>query len=451
MSIRLEDMSRICENYKNVRKKVVSVLGKDMLNSNHYGSTILYNETINMNTSPEKIIEINDKYLEIITKIKDYFNKNNVPLKNEYFDWHHHGGIRCFLGDTIDINKGFNELEPTIKDFIELYKRIDALSSKYANIDEIMFITTKGWESRNYWLYKEQIEYSAEDSVIENILNSYDSITQKVNEALKICKYKKKNIVIPKGNFRYSLFGQVIQLDTPIDKIIEIINEAQLFESNVKCALKELNIIARYVIKYDNSATVWFGEMGDNFSISASYNEIKNRFMETDKYHHFKKSDNQNKGEKDLGKTSKKPEAVNMKKCPKCELNYIKENEELCNVCYSASTLTKHKIKEPSVYFMPEHILERKFLEYLEEAGYKMFTPSGLPSTAFQYVEAIKKVMCNEGVGWEELVVEIIKIVNKYDKHGSKASFGKFGHSTVINALKRFREFVYFKISKNKK
>ena len=29
-----------------------------MLNSNHYGSTILYNETINMNTSPEKIIEI---------------------------------------------------------------------------------------------------------------------------------------------------------------------------------------------------------------------------------------------------------------------------------------------------------------------------------------------------------------------------------------------------------
>ena len=63
-------------------------------------------------------------------------------------------------------------------------------------------------------------------------------------------------------------------------------------------------------------------------------------------------------------------------------------------------------------------------------------------------MEAIKKVMCNEGVGWEELVVEIIKIVNKYDKHGSKASFGKFGHSTVINALKRFREFVYFKISK---
>ena len=51
MSIRLEDMSRICENYKNVRKKVVSVLGKDMLNSNHYGSTILYNETINTKKS----------------------------------------------------------------------------------------------------------------------------------------------------------------------------------------------------------------------------------------------------------------------------------------------------------------------------------------------------------------------------------------------------------------
>ena len=42
-------------------------------------------------------------------------------------------------------------------------------------------------------------------------------------------------------------------------------------------------------------------------------------------------------------------------------------------------------------------------------------------------------------------------VTTQYDKHGSKASFGKFGHSTVINALKRFREFVYFKISKNKK
>lgn len=289
MSISLEEWPKIQENYKKVKEKVFSVLGDSYLNSNHYGQTILHNELITINTRPERIIKIRKKYLEIIQNIQDYFNENNVELKNEYFSHDPMSGMKKFLDVSININKGFKHLKPTIDQFIGLYKKIANLSSKYKSIKNIQLHTYWSWDHRVYCLFKEKIKCSTEDCDLDKILSSYNNMNKRVNGLLRNCKYKKRNCIIPKGNFKYYLLGQEINLDTPVDQIIKIINNAQLFESNVKCVLKELNIIEEYEIEYNDKATVWFSCMGSSFYIGATYDEIKKSFIESDTWHHFKK------------------------------------------------------------------------------------------------------------------------------------------------------------------
>ena len=83
------------------------------------------------------------------------------------------------------------------------------------------------------------------------------------------------------------------------------------------------------------------------------------------------------------------------------------------------------------------------FENYLIDCGYKQVTPSGLPSTVPQYIHAIKMVCERERLALSELPQNIDKIVKKYDVGGIKESIGEEGHSTVINALKRYAEFIH--------
>lgn len=79
---------------------------------------------------------------------------------------------------------------------------------------------------------------------------------------------------------------------------------------------------------------------------------------------------------------------------------------------------------------------------YLISIGYKQTTPSGHPSTVYQYLKAIRNVCEEEGISLQGLKDNIGTIIIKYDVDGEKESIGAKSHKTVINALKRFEEFL---------
>lgn len=108
----------------------------------------------------------------------------------------------------------------------------------------------------------------------------------------------------------------------------------------------------------------------------------------------------------------------------------------------AASTLSNRHGRTPATPVTVRGSIETAFEEYLANAGYCEYTDAGNPSTVFSYVHAVKKVLEEEGLSWYTLQRDIENIVSIYDVGGSKQHIGAKSNSTVINALKRFREFV---------
>lgn len=88
-------------------------------------------------------------------------------------------------------------------------------------------------------------------------------------------------------------------------------------------------------------------------------------------------------------------------------------------------------------------VSENGYKQWLKKLGYKEFTPSGLPSTIYSYVCAIKKVMKREGIqNWSQLADQIGRLVFDYGEFGKHSEYGKQSNSTVINALERFKDYL---------
>ena len=83
-----------------------------------------------------------------------------------------------------------------------------------------------------------------------------------------------------------------------------------------------------------------------------------------------------------------------------------------------------------------------EYEKYLISIGYKQTTPSGHPSTVYQYLKAIRNVCDEEGINLNGLKENISSIILKYDIGGEKETIGAKSHKTVINALKRFEDFL---------
>jgi hypothetical protein len=81
-------------------------------------------------------------------------------------------------------------------------------------------------------------------------------------------------------------------------------------------------------------------------------------------------------------------------------------------------------------------------MDYLFEQGYSVTTPAGNPSTVYQYANRIENVCEWENMTWAGLAKNINAIVAQYDIGGTKEEIGLKSNSTVINALKRFSEFL---------
>lgn len=86
--------------------------------------------------------------------------------------------------------------------------------------------------------------------------------------------------------------------------------------------------------------------------------------------------------------------------------------------------------------------MENAFLEYLLQQGYTETSASGNPSTAPQYVRSINQVLQAEHLTWDVTAEQVASLVTMYDVGGEKEEEGAKSHRTVINALKRFQEFV---------
>ncbi|MFA7435405.1 MAG: hypothetical protein WC006_03450 [Bacilli bacterium] len=83
-----------------------------------------------------------------------------------------------------------------------------------------------------------------------------------------------------------------------------------------------------------------------------------------------------------------------------------------------------------------------EFEEYLISLEYSIETPSGNPSTVTDYCRRIEKVCNVEGMSWDSLAKNIEQIVKEYDKGGIKEEAGRKSHNAVINALKRYWDFI---------
>lgn len=83
------------------------------------------------------------------------------------------------------------------------------------------------------------------------------------------------------------------------------------------------------------------------------------------------------------------------------------------------------------------------FKSYLKRCGYTEYTPSGLPSTVYDYIGRIQKVLEWESMTLSELNQNINKLCHEYDIGGTKQELGNKSHRAVINALKRYREYLY--------
>jgi len=86
--------------------------------------------------------------------------------------------------------------------------------------------------------------------------------------------------------------------------------------------------------------------------------------------------------------------------------------------------------------------MKELFKNYLIKEGYAEYTPKGLPSTVYDYIKRIDFVCENEKMTWIQLSEHIHQIITDYDINGKKEHLGNKSHRAVINALKRYKEFL---------
>ena len=117
----------------------------------------------------------------------------------------------------------------------------------------------------------------------------------------------------------------------------------------------------------------------------------------------------------------------------------IKFNETVATFAASSAVKTKRIHDKNAVSFGP---ITRAYEDYLIALGYKTETDNGDPSTVYAYIKAVNSVLLEEDISWSTLKANISDIVKKYDEGGAKEAFGCKSNKTVINALKRFEDFV---------
>ncbi len=83
----------------------------------------------------------------------------------------------------------------------------------------------------------------------------------------------------------------------------------------------------------------------------------------------------------------------------------------------------------------------KNFETYHIKQGYSKLTPSGHPSTVYDYGKRVEKICEKEEISILKIAENIHFYVRKYDTDGIEAEYGNKSHRANINALKRFQDF----------
>ena len=79
--------------------------------------------------------------------------------------------------------------------------------------------------------------------------------------------------------------------------------------------------------------------------------------------------------------------------------------------------------------------MQKQFEQYLLAKNYS-------PLTSVDYPSRLDRLCRKEKFSYEHLAQHLPEIMPQYEKTGKKSSYGKRSHSSVINALRRFSEFL---------
>lgn len=79
--------------------------------------------------------------------------------------------------------------------------------------------------------------------------------------------------------------------------------------------------------------------------------------------------------------------------------------------------------------------MQKQFEQYLQSKNYSA-------TTAIDYPARLERLCRKEKLSYEHLAQNLNEIMPQYEKTGKKSSYGKRSHSSVINALRRFAEFL---------
>lgn len=86
--------------------------------------------------------------------------------------------------------------------------------------------------------------------------------------------------------------------------------------------------------------------------------------------------------------------------------------------------------------------MKKEFEQFLIHEGYKEYTPSGHPSTVYDYIKRIDAVCQWEHTDWYDLSKKIATLLPEYEETGAKANLGSKSHNAVRSALRCFERFI---------
>lgn len=79
--------------------------------------------------------------------------------------------------------------------------------------------------------------------------------------------------------------------------------------------------------------------------------------------------------------------------------------------------------------------MQKEFESWLLEKNYR-------PTTSVDYPARLERLCRKEKISYEHLAQHLAEIMPQYETTGKKSSYGKRSHSSVLNALRRFAEFL---------
>ncbi|MBR1615788.1 MAG: hypothetical protein IJ673_09965 [Treponema sp.] len=81
------------------------------------------------------------------------------------------------------------------------------------------------------------------------------------------------------------------------------------------------------------------------------------------------------------------------------------------------------------------------FKNYLIRNGYSEKTPSGKPSTVYDYQKRIQTICERENIPTLDILCNRIdEIENRYSESGEESAFGAKSHNAYICAIRRFQD-----------